>query len=78
MFIAKVLESILLNCFSQSPILNFTPRGKLWPQGQSCPPGLNFVPWGLSPGGQIICSPLHSSKQQSVHPWGEWRGEHSP
>jgi hypothetical protein len=42
----------------QRPILNFTPRGKLWHQGRSCPPGVK-----LSPGGEIHCSPLHSSKQ---------------
>jgi hypothetical protein len=22
--------------------------GKLWPQGRSCPPGVNFVPWGVN------------------------------
>jgi hypothetical protein len=32
----------------QWPILNFNPRGKLWLQGRSCPPGLIFVPWGRS------------------------------
>jgi hypothetical protein len=30
------------------PILNYTPRGNLWPQGRSCPPGVNFVPWEWS------------------------------
>jgi alpha-D-ribose 1-methylphosphonate 5-triphosphate synthase subunit PhnL len=45
----------------QRPILNFAPRGKLTP-------GLK-----LSPGGEILCSPLHSYK-----PGGERRGEHSP
>jgi hypothetical protein len=30
----------------QRPILNFAPRGKLWPQGWSCPPGVNFFSWG--------------------------------
>jgi hypothetical protein len=30
------------------PILNFTPRGKLWPQGRRCPQGVNFFPWGWS------------------------------
>jgi hypothetical protein len=34
--------------FSQRPILNFTPRRKLWPHGQGCPPGVNFVPRGWS------------------------------
>jgi hypothetical protein len=27
------------------PILNLTPRFKLWPQGRSCPPEVSFVPW---------------------------------
>jgi hypothetical protein len=47
------------------PILNFTPRGKLWPQGRICLPGVHFVPWvwvKVSPGGEIHCLPLHSSK----------------
>jgi hypothetical protein len=30
------------------PILNFAPRGKLWPQELRCPPGVNFVSWGWS------------------------------
>jgi hypothetical protein len=30
------------------PILNLTPRFKLWPQGRSCPPEVSFVPWGWS------------------------------
>jgi hypothetical protein len=30
------------------PILNFAPKGKLWPQRWSCPPGVNFVSWGWS------------------------------
>jgi hypothetical protein len=33
---------------AQRPILNFTPRGELWPQGRICSPGVNFVPWGWS------------------------------
>jgi hypothetical protein len=35
------------------------------PQGRSCPQGVNLYPRGakLSPGGEIICSPLNSSKQ---------------
>jgi hypothetical protein len=40
------------------PILNFAPRGKLWSQERSCSPELNS-----SPGGEIPCSPLHSSEQ---------------
>jgi hypothetical protein len=43
----------------QSPIFNFAPRDKLWPQV-----------WIVSPGVEILCSPLHSSKQESVNPWG--------
>jgi hypothetical protein len=51
----------------QRPILNFAPRGKLetltpgaklYPRGEFCPLGLK-----LSPGDEILCSPLHSSKQ---------------
>jgi hypothetical protein len=47
--------------FDQRYILNFAPRDKFWRQGRSCPPGVNFVPWGErkdehSPWGQI--SPL--------------------
>jgi hypothetical protein len=34
---------------SQRPILNFTPSGKLWPQGEFVPQGLI-----LSPGGEVI------------------------
>jgi hypothetical protein len=40
------------------PILNLAPRDKLWPQGRSCPLGVK-----LSPGGEILCSTLHSSQQ---------------
>jgi hypothetical protein len=32
--------------FAPAPRANFTPRGKLWPQGWICPPEVNFVPWG--------------------------------
>jgi hypothetical protein len=32
----------------QRQILNLNTRGKLWPQGRSCTPGVNFVPWGWS------------------------------
>jgi hypothetical protein len=35
-----------------------TPRGEVVPQGWICPLGVK-----LSPGGEIICLPLHSSKQ---------------
>jgi hypothetical protein len=27
----------------QRPILNFAPRGKIWPQKRSCPPAANFA-----------------------------------
>jgi hypothetical protein len=40
------------------PILNFTPRGKFDHRGKLCPLGVK-----LSPGGEILCLPLHSSKQ---------------
>jgi hypothetical protein len=41
------------------------------------PPGVNFVPIGvkLSPGGEILCLPLHSSKKWRVD---EQTGEYSP
>jgi hypothetical protein len=57
------------------PILNFAPRGKLWPQGQSCPPVVNFVPlsWSYPLGVKFFVRPsilLHSS----VHPWGWTKG----
>jgi hypothetical protein len=35
-----------------------TPRGEVVNQGELCPLGVK-----LSPGGEILCSPLHSSKQ---------------
>jgi hypothetical protein len=44
-------------------------------------PRIEFCSLGvkLSPGGEILCSPLHSSKQLRVFtPGGEQRGEHSP
>jgi hypothetical protein len=37
---------------------NFDPRGEVVSQGWIMSPGVK-----LSPGGEIICSPLHSSKQ---------------
>jgi hypothetical protein len=53
------------------PILNLSPRGKLRPQGRSCPLGVK-----LSPEGEIICSSLHSSTEtvKSDHPWGWTKG----
>jgi hypothetical protein len=51
----------LLVSLQQRPILN------LGPYGQTLTPGVNFVPWGeVIPWDEIICSPLHSSKQQRV------------
>jgi hypothetical protein len=55
------------NLVTLRPIHNFAHRSKLWPQGPSCPQG-----WILSPGGEILCSPLHSSKQQRVFNCGGW------
>jgi hypothetical protein len=45
---------------------NFDPRGEVVPQGKILSPGGEFCPLGpvkLSPGGELLCSPLHSSKQ---------------
>jgi hypothetical protein len=62
------------------PILNFDPRGKLWPQGWSCPPGVNFVPWVWSyPLGvkfSVHPSILLDSMKRVFTPGGERRGEH--
>jgi hypothetical protein len=41
----------------QRAILNFALWGELDPRGEFCPLGVK-----LSPGGEILCSPLHSSK----------------
>jgi hypothetical protein len=54
----------------QRPVLNFDPRGELWPQGQSCPPGVNFVPWGWN----SLFSPPFFLTVESVHPWGWKKG----
>jgi hypothetical protein len=65
----------------QRPILNFAPRGKLWLPWESLSPRGEFCPLvvKLSPGGEIICLPLHSFKQYGVStPGGERRGEHFP
>jgi hypothetical protein len=45
---AVCAERFLRKIWSQTAILNFTPGGKLLPQGRICPPGVNFVPWGRS------------------------------
>jgi hypothetical protein len=52
------------------PILNLAPRSKILTSGAKLPPRGEFCPPGLSPRGGILCSSLHSSKQQSVHTWG--------
>jgi hypothetical protein len=45
--------------FLTSPLgANLDPRGEFVPRGKICPLGVK-----LSPGGEILCSPLHSSKQ---------------
>jgi hypothetical protein len=51
----------------RGPFFNFVPRGKLWPKGRRCPLGPKLSPWG-----EMIYSPLHSSKQyvESFHPCG--------
>jgi hypothetical protein len=52
------------------PILNFTPRGKLWHQGISYPPGVTFVPWGWN---SIIAPPFFLTVE-SVHTLGWTKG----
>jgi hypothetical protein len=61
--------------FLTSPLrANFDPRGEVVPQRWIRPLGVK-----LSPGGEILCSPLHSSKQYRVFtPGGERRGELHP
>jgi hypothetical protein len=69
----------------QKPILNFTPRGKFWPQVRICLTGVNFVPWvWIYPLGvkfsvcpSILqnsreCSPLGAkvTPRGEVIPWG--------
>jgi hypothetical protein len=41
---------------------NFDPSGEFVPRG-----------WILSPGGEVVCSPLHSSKKWRVFTPGGWR-----
>jgi hypothetical protein len=58
----------------RGPFLTSPLGAKFDPQRQSCPPGVK-----LSPGGEILCSPLHSSKQLRVFtPGGKQRGELHP
>jgi hypothetical protein len=47
----------------QRPSLNFAPRLKHDPQGRSYPPGVTPRSKFCHPRGEILCSPLHSSKQ---------------
>jgi hypothetical protein len=50
--------------FLTSPLgANFDPQGRSCPQGRICPLGVK-----LSPGGEILCSPLHSSKRKGELP----------
>jgi hypothetical protein len=64
--------------WKQRPILNFTPRGKVVPQGwilsprgEFCPPGANFVPWVWSyPLGVKFSACPSILLNNSVHPWG--------
>jgi hypothetical protein len=74
--------------FRQRPILNFAPRGKLWPPRRSCPPRAKLSPTGevvphgrrcplgvkLPPGGEILFSPPFFKTMGSVHPWGWTKG----
>jgi hypothetical protein len=74
----------LVKIFFSKPILNFAPRGKLWPKGRSRPPGVYFVPWGWSyPLGVrfSVChsillnsresSPLGGNEGVNISPWGQ-------
>jgi hypothetical protein len=69
-------------CAALRPILNFAPRGKIWPPGVKLSLRGEFCPLGvkLSLGGEILCLPLHSSAQyvNSVHPRGWTKGWTSP
>jgi hypothetical protein len=60
----------------QRPILNFAPRGKLWTQGRSCPPGVNLVPWRWSYplGVKFSAHPSILLNCSVFTPVGEWRG----
>jgi hypothetical protein len=44
-------------------VFNLAPGAKLLPRGELCPLGVK-----LSLGVKVLCSPLHSPKQLSVHP----------
>jgi hypothetical protein len=52
---------------SRGPFLTSPLGSNFDPQGRSCPQGVHFVPWGRGwsypLGCEILCTPLHSSKQ---------------
>jgi hypothetical protein len=56
------------------PILNFTPRGKLWPHGRSCPRGWNSVCPSILLVNRRECSPLGVNGVVNIPP----RGQSSP
>jgi hypothetical protein len=81
---SKIFSKVGSSLSHQRPILNFAPRGKIWPQGRIRPPGVNFVPWGWSyPQGvkffvcpSILlnsreCSPLGVNKVVNIPPRGQ-------
>jgi hypothetical protein len=76
-------RAVKMEC-TLGPILNFAPRVKLCPQGRSCPPRVNFVPWGcFYPLGMKFsvclsillnsreCSPLGVNEGVSIPPKGQ-------
>jgi hypothetical protein len=59
------------NSSRQRPILNFAPRGKLWPQGRSCPPWVKF---SVHPSILLHCrecSPLRVNEGVNIPPRGQ-------
>jgi hypothetical protein len=71
------------------PILNFTPRGKLWPPGTTLSPRGEVIPWGLTKGRTFpLGDKVHPkfTTRGKLHPWGQpillktglWLGEFSP
>jgi hypothetical protein len=48
-------------------------EAKLFPRGEFCPLGVK-----LSPGGEILCSPFHSSKSIECSPMGVNEGVNIP
>jgi hypothetical protein len=60
------------------PILNFTPRGKLWPPGAKLSPRGEFVPWGwnslFAPSillNNKVCSSLRGNEGGNFTPRGQ-------